>query len=86
MYALLIGKRVFDGYWIRKMISVSPVKLQMIRNTGMLTFAKIGGNIYYDRDELTLLFENNKISEKKGFVWTWEICTAGETVCSDLFS
>lgn len=45
---------------VRKLIGVSAGKLLTIRNTGLLTFTKIGGNIYYDQDELLQLFEGNK--------------------------
>jgi len=48
----------------RKLIGVSPGKLQTIRETGMLPFTKIGGNIYYDQDDLFKLFEDNKTCKK----------------------
>jgi len=44
----------------RKLIGVSAGKLQTIRDSGMLSFTKIGGNIYYDQDEIVRLFEDNK--------------------------
>jgi len=48
----------------RKLIGISPGKLQAIRESGMLPFTKIGGNIYYDQDDLFKLFEKHKVCHK----------------------
>jgi hypothetical protein len=50
---------------LRKLIGVSPGKLQAIRDAGLLSFTKIGGNIYYDQDDVYKLFEENKLRKKK---------------------
>jgi hypothetical protein len=50
---------------VRKLIGVSPGKLQTIRNTGLLAFTKIGGNIYYDPDDIYKLFEENKVQKNE---------------------
>lgn len=50
---------------VRKLIGVSPGKLQTIRNTGLLAFTKIGGNIYYDPDDIFKLFEESKIRKNE---------------------
>ena len=47
----------------RKLIGVSPGKLQAIRESGMLPYTKIGGNIYYDQDDLFKLFDDHKTSK-----------------------
>lgn len=49
----------------RKLLGFSPGKLQVVRNSGLLTFSKIGGNIYYDRDDLMDLFEKSKFVRTK---------------------
>lgn len=49
----------------RKLLGFSPGKLQVIRDSGLLTFSKIGGNIYYDRDDLMELFEKTKVVKSK---------------------
>jgi hypothetical protein len=49
---------------VRKMIGISPGKLQAIRECGLIAFTRIGGNIYYDPDDLYKLFEENKITKK----------------------
>ena len=48
----------------RKLIGVSPGKLQAIRESGLLAYTKIGGNIYYDQDDLFQLFEQHKVCNK----------------------
>jgi hypothetical protein len=50
---------------LRKLIGVSPGKLQAIRDAGLLSFTKIGGNIYYDQDDVYKLFVENKLHKKK---------------------
>ncbi len=48
----------------RKLIGFSPGKLQTVRNSGLLSFTKIGGNIYYDQDDLMRLFHEHKTNKK----------------------
>jgi hypothetical protein len=48
---------------VRKMIGISPGKLQAIRECGLLAFTRIGGNIYYDPDDVHKLFEENKVTK-----------------------
>ncbi|OJW80303.1 MAG: hypothetical protein BGO69_05595 [Bacteroidetes bacterium 46-16] len=48
----------------RKLIGFSPGKLQTVRNSGLLAFTKIGGNIYYDQDDLLRLFSEHKQKRK----------------------
>jgi len=45
---------------VRKLINVSPGKLQTMRDSGLLAYTKIGGNIYYDPDDVYQMFEGNK--------------------------
>ena len=49
----------------RKLIGVSPGKLQLIRESGLLAYTKIGGNIYYDQDDLFRLFEDHKVCHQQ---------------------
>ncbi|MDB4926756.1 helix-turn-helix domain-containing protein [Mucilaginibacter sp.] len=50
---------------VRKMIGISPGKLQAIRESGLLAFTRIGGNIYYDPNDLFKLFEENKVTKNE---------------------
>lgn len=58
-------KRWLKSAAARKLIGISPGKLQAIRESGMLAYTKIGGNIYYDQDDLFQLFEKHKICCKE---------------------
>ena len=46
---------------VRKLTGISPGKLQVIRESGLLAFTRIGGNIYYDPEDVHRLFEENKV-------------------------
>ena len=59
------AKRWVKAAEARRLIGVSPGKLQVIRDSGLLAFTRIGGNIYYDQEDLYKLFEQNKIERRK---------------------
>jgi hypothetical protein len=40
---------------------MSSGKLHAIREAGLIAFTRIGGNIYYDPDDVYKLFEENKV-------------------------
>ncbi|MGZ0014598.1 helix-turn-helix domain-containing protein [Yeosuana sp. AK3] len=48
---------------VKKMMGISQGTLQTFRDNGTLPFSKIGGVIYYDHQEISTLFEQNKISK-----------------------
>ena len=58
-------KRWVKAAEARKLIGVSPGKLQVIRDSGLLSYTRIGGNIYYDQEDLHRLFEENKTLRRK---------------------
>jgi len=45
---------------VRKILDISPGKLLTMRHNGLLACTRIGGNIYYDQDDIKKMFENNK--------------------------
>ncbi|WP_293930419.1 helix-turn-helix domain-containing protein [Sphingobacterium sp. UBA6645] len=45
---------------VRALLGFSPGKLQAVRESGLLKYTKIGGNIYYDPEDLQSLFSNNQ--------------------------
>lgn len=54
-----------DKHWmksreVRKLLNVSPGTLQTLRKQKTIAFMKIGGTIYYDREEIYKMFERNK--------------------------
>ena len=50
---------------VRALLGFSPGKLQAVRESGLLAYTKIGGNIYYDPEDLKKLFSENRILENK---------------------
>lgn len=50
---------------VRALLGFSPGKLQAVRESGLLAYTKIGGNIYYDPEDLKKLFSENRIIENK---------------------
>jgi len=53
-------KRWIKSAEVRKLLGFSPGKLQSIRQSGILPFTQIGGNIYYDPEDLAKLFNDRK--------------------------
>ena len=46
---------------IRKLLNISPGTLQNLRVNGTLTYTKIGGILYYSRNDLEKTIEINKV-------------------------
>ena len=59
------SKRWLKTAEARKLLGFSPGKLQTVRDNGMLAFTKIGGNIYYNEDDLFKLFDEHKKQREK---------------------
>ena len=49
---------------VRELLSISPGTLQNLRINGTLPFTKIGGVIYYDYEEISKIFEQNRVHNK----------------------
>ncbi|WP_410220803.1 helix-turn-helix domain-containing protein [Pedobacter sp.] len=65
----LANKGPFEKKWmksdeVRKLLGLSHGKLQTMRNTGIIKFARIGGSIYYDRQDIVDMFERNRVKIK----------------------
>lgn len=46
---------------VRKLLDISPGKLHWLRSNRQLEFIRIGGAIYYDREDITKMFEKSKV-------------------------
>ena len=46
---------------VRKLLEISPGKLYWLRSSRQLEFMRIGGVIYYDREDITKMFEKSKV-------------------------
>ena len=56
----LTTKKWLKSSEVRKMLDISPGKLHMLRASRKLAFMRLGGVIYYDRDDIFKMFESNK--------------------------
>ena len=45
---------------VKKMLNMSAAKLHVLRANKLLPFTRIGGIIYYDRQDIVKMFERNK--------------------------
>jgi hypothetical protein len=63
------GKNLPAKKWMKtreviKLLAVSPGKLQTMRKSGVLTYMRIGGSLYYDQEDINKMFEKSKIGPK----------------------
>lgn len=61
----LPAKKWLKSSEVRKMLDISPGKLHMLRASRKLAFMRLGGVIYYDREDIIKMFENNKTTVSK---------------------
>ena len=45
---------------LRKLLKISPGTLQNMRVSGVLPFTKVGGVIYYSREDVNKMLQDNK--------------------------
>lgn len=57
---LLQGKEWLKSYEVRKMLGISPGKLQQMRVNGSLEYTQLGGLIYFKHEDIIMLMEKNK--------------------------
>lgn len=62
----LANKGPFEKKWmksdeVRKLLGLSHGKLQTMRNTGVIRFSKIGGTLYYDRNDIVQMLEHGRV-------------------------
>ncbi len=50
---------------VRKILGISPGTIQNLRINGTLPYSKIGGIIYYDKEEILKVLDENTIKRKK---------------------
>lgn len=57
-------KKWLKSIEVRRLLGISPGKLQTMRKSGVLKFIKIGGAIYYEETDIQEMFEINKVKGK----------------------
>jgi hypothetical protein len=55
------GKKWLRSSDVRKLLGISPGTLQNLRINGHLPYNKVGGVIFYDRQDLLKMIESNRI-------------------------
>lgn len=58
--ASLAQKEWLKSYEVRKLLSISPGKLQNMRVNGTIEFTQIGGLMFYKYDDIVKLMEDHK--------------------------
>jgi hypothetical protein len=53
-------KEWLKSYEVRKLLSISPGKLQNMRINGTILYTRIGGLMFYKYDDIVKLMEDNK--------------------------
>lgn len=53
-------KRWLRSSEVRKLLNISPGTLQNLRISGTLKYSKLGGTLFYDREEIHRILEENK--------------------------
>ena len=61
------AKKWLKSYEGRKMLGISPGKLQNMRINGTMPFTKMGGILYYDALEIQKILESNKQKDRFSF-------------------
>lgn len=44
-----------------KLLRISPGKLQTMRKSGIISYTRIGGSLYYEPDDIQKMFDKNKV-------------------------
>jgi hypothetical protein len=60
-----LSKQWLKSREVRKLLDVSPGKLHAMRASRQLSFMRIGGVIYYDRNDIEKMFEKFKTAAVK---------------------
>ena len=55
------GKKWLKSSEVRKLLDISPGKLHLLRSTRQLAYMRVGGVIYYDKDDISKMFEKSKV-------------------------
>lgn len=59
------NKKWLKSFEVKKLLAVSPGKLQQLRINGTLPYTKIGSVMYYDYEDIQKMLSNKKINGSK---------------------
>jgi hypothetical protein len=57
-------RKWLKSHEVRRLLTISPYKLQSLRDTGALPFTKIGAVIYYNYEDIEMMLQSNSKVEK----------------------
>lgn len=61
------AKKWLKSYEVRKLLGISPGTLQNLRVNGTLPYTKIGGNMFYDYEDIRKMLEENQVKNRFSF-------------------
>ena len=61
------AKKWLKSYEVKKLLSISPGTLQNLRVNGTLPFTKIGGQMFYDYEDIRKMLEPTKEKARFSF-------------------
>lgn len=61
------AKKWLKSWEVRKLLGISPGTLQNLRVNGSLPYTKVGGNIFYDYEDIRKMLENNQVNNRFTF-------------------
>ncbi len=61
------SKKWLKSYEVKKLLGISPGTLQNLRINGTLPFTKIGGQMFYDYEDIRKMLEPNQNQKKFSF-------------------
>lgn len=60
-------RKWLKSHEVRRLLTISPYKLQSLRDTGALPFTRIGAVIYYNYEDIeSMLLTHSKVGESSG--------------------
>ena len=59
-------KKWLKSWEVRKLLGISPGTLQNLRVNGSLPYTKVGGNIFYDYEDIRKMLEDNQVNNRLG--------------------
>jgi len=57
----VMPRKWLKSYEVRHMLNLSPGTLQKLRSNGTIPYTRVGGAIYYDREDIQRLLSTSKI-------------------------
>ena len=60
------AKKWLKSWEVRKLLGISPGTLQNLRVNGSLPYTKVGGNIFYDYEDIRKMLEENQVNNRLG--------------------